>query len=278
VGSRRPPESPSVLDGGIVLPNEQISIDVDAVDNIIRGKGAPLIHFRAMKCPVGLEDPNDSRRTHDDHSGCSNGFVHIPIGRVTASLTSNPNKMQHQDFGWYDGSTIMATFPRFYDSDPDLQVLIRPYDRLYLEQEDILTGTWEVMARRKDGRPDRFEFPITKIEHLLDSNNKPYTAADYRITNGDIIWNDARGPELGQVYSCWYQYRPYWLVERLIHEIRLFPTHDFVSTDQVRMTRMGFGAVLQREYVHRTQPPDLQSTRDRNRQQLPPDIDEGSSV
>jgi hypothetical protein len=273
---RRDSSDPAALNGGIILPDEQVGMDPAAFDNTVRGKGAPLIHFRAIRCPVGLVDPNDVRRTHDDHTGCSNGFIYKAIGRVTATLTSNATEVRKLDIGFLDGSTVMAVFPRFYDSDPNKRVLVRPFDRFYLEQEDLLTGTWDVAKRRLDGNNDRFEFPSVQVEHLVDSDGVWYLQNhDFDLTpSGDLAWRAGKGPSIGTVYTAWYQYRPYWLVDRLVHELRLFPTHDFVETDKVKMERLGFGAVLQREYVHRTQTPDDQAPDKQNQQKLPPDLDE----
>jgi len=271
----RQPEKPAILDGGVILPSEQMAMDPSALDNVVRGKGAPLIHFRALRCPVGLVDPTDVRRPHPDHSGCSNGFLYVSIGRVTASLSSNATQQEKRDYGWYDGSTIVAVFPRFYDSDPAKRVLVKPYDRFYLEQEDLLTGTWDLTQRRKDGHADRLEFPAVQVEHIIDSQSRRYGPEDFEIIEaGDIQWKSNRGPALGQCYSIWYQYRPYYIVERLIHELRLFPTHGFVDTNEIKMERLGFGAVLQREFVHRTQTPDDQAPDKQNRQKLPPEDDE----
>jgi hypothetical protein len=265
-----------VLDGGIMLPSEQMGMDLESFDNVVRGKGVPLIHHRAMRCPVGLIDPTDVRRIHEDHSGCSNGFLYKAIGRVTTTLTSNAAEIKRQEFGWFDGSTVMATFPRYYDSDGDKRVLIKPYDRFYLEQQDLLTGTWELTKRRLDGAPDKFEFAIVQVEHLIDSCQKEYFQhIDFDIlASGDLSWRDGKGPNVGSVYTAWYQYRPYYYVERLIHELRLYPTADYLSPEEVRMERLGFGAVLQREYVHRTQTPDDQAPDKQKQQKQLPDIDE----
>lgn len=275
----KPDNNTPTLFGGIILPNDQAVADPAAFDTTIRGKGAPLIHYRAIRCPVGLVDPSDVRRTHDDHSGCSNGFIYKPMGRVTTTLTSNSAEVKKLDLGYIDGSTILAVFPRFYDTDVnntiEKRVLIRPFDRFYLEQQDLLTGTWDLTKRRLDGKPDRLEFPAVNVEHLVDSGNNWYYAnKDFDLNSiGDIIWRDTKGPAGGIVYSVWYQYRPFYVVERLVHELRLFPTTDYVQTDKVIMERLGFGAVLQREYVHRTEVQDDLAPDRMKRQAQTPDLD-----
>ena len=274
----RQSETPTLM-GGIILPNDQVGMDPAAFDNVVRGKGAPLIHYRAIRCPVGLVDPSDVRRTHDDHSGCSNGFIFKAMGRVTTTLTSNATELKKLDMGDLDGSSIVAVFPRFYDGTEETplqkRVLIRPFDRFFLEQQDLLTGTWDLTSRRLDGAPDRLEFPAVQVEHLVDSAAAWYFAGkDFDLNAiGDIVWRDTKGPTAGTVYSVWYQYRPFYVVERLLHELRLFPTVDYVQTDKIVMERIGFGAVLQREYIHRTQKADAAAPDPQKQQAAPPDLD-----
>jgi hypothetical protein len=268
------PTVPSIFDGGIVLPNEVVGMDLEAFDNVVRGKGVPCIHHRAMKCPVGMIDQDDIRKPHADHIGCSNGMLYTPIGRVTVTMTSNSTELRNLDMGFYDGSSCLATFPRFYDSDPNKRVIIRPYDRIYFEQEeDMFVGTWEVTARRLDGRDDQMEFPIVQVENLVDSSGTKYKQGiDFDLSGGNIKWRDNKGPELGTVYSVWFLHVPFYYVDRLIHEIRLFPTRNFVDPSQLKMTRLGSGAVLQREYVYRTQHPDNQvAVKNQGRQKHSPD-------
>ena len=52
-----------------------VSFDPDAFDDALRAQGVQYVHWRAMRCPVGLTDRYSERRVHDDHSGCSNGHT-----------------------------------------------------------------------------------------------------------------------------------------------------------------------------------------------------------
>ena len=274
--SHNKPQEPTILGGGIILPNEQMGLDVTALDNVVRARGVPLIHMRAIKCPVGLLDPSDMRRTHEDHAGCSNGFLYYPQGRVTATLTSNATQLERLDVGFIDGSTIMATFPRYYDSDPDKRVMVRPFDRFYIDQADILTGTWVVTRRRMDDNNDRLEFPAVQVEILVDSNNVSYFQnIDFDLVKGDIAWRSGKGPDVGTVYSCWFQHVPFWYCERMLHELRLWPEPYFLDTNNIHLERSGSGAILVREYAHRTETPDENAPeKTKDKQGLPPDIDE----
>lgn len=258
-----------------LLPDEATVLDVEAFDNLVHARGVKLVHHRAIPCPVGLQDEHDISRTHPDHSGCSNGFIYKPIGRVTTIFTSNASDAKKLGEGFIDGSTVAATFPRFYDSDETKRVMVRPFDRLYLEEEDLVVAIWDKIHRRNDGLADRVEFPIVHVEHLVDSTLAWWKeGAHFDIAQGNIVWREGQGPAPGTVYTAWYTYRPWWYVDRLVHEIRITPVPDAIDTNLVAMERMAYGAVLQREYVYRNQQNDDQAPSNRGRQQRAPDSPE----
>lgn len=257
------------------LPDEMTTLDVAAFDNLVRGRGVKLVHHRAIACPVGLTDENDIHRTHADHSGCNNGFIYKPIGRVTAVFTSNATDPRKLEEGFVDGSTVAVTFPRFYDDPEDKRVMVRPIDRLYLEEEDLLVAIWDKTHRRNDGLPDRVEFPVVHVEHLVDANNAWWKeGAHFDIAAGNIVWREGQGPAPSTVYTAWYTYRPYWYVDRLVHEIRVTPVPDAIDTSLVAQERMAYGAILQREYIYRNQQNDDQAPDNRGRKQRAPDSPE----
>jgi len=257
----------------ILLPKEALALDPVAFDNFCNTYGVRFIHFRAAPCPIGLDDPTDIRRTHDDHSSCSNGFIYTAIGRVTGIFSSNSTSVMKLDPAFVDGSTVSVTFPRFYDSDPGHRFLLRPYDRLFLEEEGITVGGTNLQKRRQDGRADRLNFPAVAVHQLIDSSGNGYQQGlDFIIDRGDISWLPGKGPRAGQTYSIWYEYTPYWYVSRLIHEIRVVPVASFLNAKQIHNERLSFGAILQREYVHRDKTPDLLTPDIGGRQQQVPDL------
>jgi hypothetical protein len=178
------------------------------------------------------------------------------------------------DAGFVDGSSVSVTFPRFYDHDAKRRILVRPYDRFYLEEEGVTAGGTNLMKRRQDGRPDRPSYPALAVHLLIDANGVYYIqGTDFTVDHGDILWLDGKGPAGGTVYSTWYEYQPYWYVDRLVHEIRVIPKADYVNTKTVKTERLSFAAILNREYVHRDKRPDLLSPDIGGRQQAPPDVE-----
>lgn len=257
----------------VLMPNEAVSLDPVAFDRFVGNNGVCLIHFRAIPCPVGLDSPTDIRRTHDDHSGCSNGFIYQAIGRITCLFLSNQTQIRKLDAGFVDGSSVAVTFPRFYDNDDKRRILVRPYDRFYLEEEDVTTAATNLMKRREDGRNDRPSYPALAVHHLIDSDCVNYQqGVDFILDRGDIIWIAGHGPGIGKTYSIWYEYKPYWYVQNLVHEIRVVPVKDFVDTHSIHSERLSFAAILNREFVHRDRRPDLLSPDLGGRQQQMPDL------
>lgn len=262
-----------------LLPQEAVTLDVVAFDDLVHTKGVRFVHHRAIPCPIGLTDENDIHRVHADHSGCNNGFIYRAIGRVTAVFTANATDPKKTDEGYYDGSTVVVTFPRFYDDPAGKRIYVRPIDRLYLEEEDLLVAIWDKTHRRNDDLPDRVEFPIVQVEHLIDSTGAFWVQGqDFEISAGNIVWSPGRGPTPGTVYSAWYLYRPYWYVDRLVHEVRVTPVPDVMDANLVATERLAYGAVLHREYVYRNQQNDEQAPDNKGRKQRAPDSPEPQEV
>lgn len=258
----------------VLMPHEAVAMEPAAFDAFINNNGVRLIHFRAMPCPVGLGEPTDIRRTHDDHSGCSAGFIYQAIGRVTCLFLSNQTQIRKLDAGFVDGSSVSVTLPRFYDFDAKRRVLVRPYDRFYLEEENITSAATNLMQRRQDGRSDRPSYPALKVHLLIDSDGVGYfQGVDFALDAGDINWLPGKGPAAGKVYSIYYEYQPYYYCDRLVHEIRVVPSRDFVDGNLVKTERLSFAAILNREYVHRDKRPDLLSPDLGGRQGQVPDLD-----
>lgn len=239
------------------LPSVTVSFDVEAFDQAIRSQGVRLIHFTALRCPVGLVDIGDNRRPHADHAGCSNGFLYRKAGTITALLLGNGNDPQLRDIGFIDGASFTSTFPLFYDDAcvPAKPFYVAPFDRFYLDEEAITVPTWQ-LVRANEAGVDRTNFPIVEVEQLVDSRGEFYEQCkDFEITSGQITWLPGGRrplPDLstgkGAVFSIRYRYRPFWYVSRLLHEIRITQAEDLMSSER-KLTRMQQQCMLHREFL-----------------------------
>jgi hypothetical protein len=227
------------------LPDNAVSFDADAFDDLIRNQGVRMVHWRSMRCPVGMVDPDDiMRRPHEHHQGCSNGFVYTRAGEVTCSFLGNSKEVNLRDYGRMDSAAVQVTFPRTYDDKPTTPIQMCQYDRLFLKEEAITVVNWHTFAAHVTGR-DRLQFPAVTVNDLMDAHGKTYVAGlDFDIVEGQIVWRGV-GPGAGTVCSVRYSYRPFWYVERMIHEVRVAQVEDdYGNRNLIRMPQQ---ASLKRE-------------------------------
>lgn len=240
---------------------EAFNFDVDAFDDAIRSQGVMLEHYRAMRCPVGIIDRDDTvRRPHEHHEGCSNGFIYTKVGCFQALFTGNGSSSDSRDQGLAESSSAQITAPRFYaapEGTPQHEckdrVLLAPYDRLYYPDASFVVGNWELVEAHPSGR-DRLSFPAERITAVIDNTGKRYSDADWTVENGWLVWKGSNQPGLdsgtgkGRIYTVHFVYRPFWYVQKLNHEIRVAAIDD---PELGRISeRMPQGATIQREYVY----------------------------
>lgn len=233
----------------LAFPVQAVSFDPSAFDEAIHSQGVKLTHWRGQRCPVGMTDKYDHRRPHDDHSGCSNGFIYTKAGTVTALFTGNSYEERQQDVGLLDGSTVQVTTPRFYDEGPEVRITV--FDRLYLKEEGITVEHWELVEAHVTGR-DKLKFPVVKVVDVIDANNRRYDPGDYTVENGQLVWTNGGGPGFnaqlnkGVIYSVRYEYVPYFYIQRIAHQVRVAQVETQLERVVMRMPQ---SMTISREYV-----------------------------
>lgn len=236
---------------------EAHSFDVEAFNDALRSQGVSLVHYRAMVCPIGISDKDDTmRRVHIDHPGCSGGYLYKKIGTITALFVGQTTDPTFEDIGMLDGSTVSASFPRKYD-DTDVDVHVVKFDRFYLNDDRILWPQWELVEHNAVALRDRLKYPAKKVEHLIDNQGNEYKeCVDFDVdADGQIKWRmDGKTPgfqdgtaQRGRIYTVWYLYQPYWYCKRLVHDLRVVQAED--ESGQRRTMRMPSQAMLVRENV-----------------------------
>lgn len=255
------------------LPDAAVSFDVDQFDNAIRNHGVNFVHWRSMRCPVGMIDEYDTRRPHEDHSGCSNSFLYTRAGDIRALFSGNSTGVSMTEIGAMDGSTVTITLPRVYDSGEP--VYIAPFDRLYLAEEAVVVVNWQLF-RHSISSQDKLSFLAVTVQDLVDAQGRRYVQGqDFEVRQGRINWigkTPGADPQSGQgqVCSIRYTYRPYWYVKQLVHEVRVSQA-DNPYTGEREVHRMPQMVVLQREYVFEKQERDEMAPDREQRQVKPPD-------
>jgi hypothetical protein len=244
------------------IPAHQVSLDIDAFNELIRGQGVRLVHYRAIRCPVGMTDIGDNRRPHPDHEGCSNGFLYTKVGVITGLFTGNSKNKRQDEVGFWDGSTAQVSFATTYDDSDDTHFYVCPYDRFYLDEPTLLVATWQLFQHHASGR-DRLKFPVESVDILVDARGNRYHAgSDFSIKDGQLVWTGLTrpSPELdagpglgtsldrGAVCSVWYRYRPYYYCAMVQHDLRVTQVNnEFDGTRSIQ--RMPMAAVLHREFI-----------------------------
>ena len=244
------------------IPRHQISWDVDAFDDALRSQGVSLIHWTATRCPVGMTDIGDHQRPHPDHSGCQNGFLYTQAGVITALFTGNGKSKRGDELGWWDGSTVQVSTPRFYDDPPEERFYPAPFDRFYLNEESLVVPTWQLFIHHESG-VDRLKYPVSKVISLTDARGDSYHEGDdFLVVGGTIQWRGTKRPtpelaigpgmsgvgsDRGAVCSVRYLYRPYYYVGQVAHEIRVSQVSAPDGSRSIQ--RMPQALVLHREYL-----------------------------
>jgi hypothetical protein len=248
------------------IPSTLVSFDADAFDEAIRSQGVRLVHYQALPCPVGLTNLDDNRRPHEDHAGCTNGFLYGKAGVVTGLFTGNSKHKVPDEMGFWDSSTVQISLPRFYD-ECDQRLYIAPFDRLYLDDEHLNVVTWQRYIHSDDG-VDRLKYPVVEVVRLVDNAGIVYQEGDdFVVQQGLIKWVGRQPVPLtgtdsdrGAICAIRYTYRPYWYVGQLMHELRVTQ----ITGDTGRHTeKMPQQILAHREYVAQTkdqQPPGSAGT------------------
>jgi hypothetical protein len=248
-----------------VFPQQALSFDPDAFDLAITSQGVELVHWRAMRCPVGMIDRYDSRRPCDDHQGCSNGFVYTCAGIVQALFTSVNNSRDPNDIGVLDGSTVQVTTPRFYDDTEHEfggEIFVVPFDRFYLKEEQVLVEHWQLVEHHITGK-DKLSFPVVSVVDIIDAKGRRYSIGEeFDIVDGQIVWRDDLGPGFdvdankGVIYSVRYRYRPFWYCSRVNHQVRV---GQIETLEERKLIRFPQSFQLQREQIFEKQMADKEA-------------------
>jgi len=232
------------------IPYDPLNFDSVAFNNFISANGVAFDHYKAVLCPLGKVD-DGMRSPHHPPGHCSNGYIYKFAGVVTASFTNNAVTTQLSDIGLLDGSVVQVTFPQKYD-DSDKQVIVQTFDRFYIKDLAIVVPTSQLVEAHVTGT-DRLNFKAEYVEYLMDSRgNEYFEGSDFQVMDGSIVWTGSNRPlfdadlNKGTMYSVRYAYTPFFYVSRLMHEVRIFHTTDFM-TNARKVVRAPYAAFLSRE-------------------------------
>jgi hypothetical protein len=123
-------------------------------------------------------------------------------------------------------------------------------------------------------------FPAIRVEYLVDNRGDSYKQGqDFALLAGQIMWlpgGRRPAPDLetgrGAIISVRYYYRPFWLVSRLLHEIRVSQVENILEGTS-SLIRMPQQALLNREflYLSESNDPEAKMPNSPRQQQAPED-------
>lgn len=253
---KRQPKTPSGNQLINNLVHYQNSFDKDAFDHLIRSQGVKMVHYRAIPDPRGLSARGDNHGTGTNRQSID-GYLYKEAGEVTCFLSSNSNTPRAAESSILEHATAYITAPDFYDDKPDCPVLLSSWDRFYLKDIEIRSVTSQEIEASQTGT-DILQFPATCVEHIIDAHGIEYAEGkDFEITpEGHIRWIGQNRPGFdpvvgrGRVYAIRFRYTPFFVVNRLLHEIRVSQVTN-PSTGKRSLERMPYQVQVVREYIFR---------------------------
>jgi hypothetical protein len=259
------------------LAEYQQSFDIEAFDHLIRSQGVKVIHYRALPDPSGMASLGDVHAVQSKRKS-SDGFIYKPAGEMHIWFSSNSSDWNIEVEGMIKHDTAVVTTPHKYEDCPEKDVILAPYDRFYLKDVEVRVVAMQYVEANSTG-VDKLQYPVVCVEHLEDADGKEYFEdKDFTITpEGFIKWITQNRPGFnektmrGTVYAIRYRYTPYFVIARLMHEIRLSQITDPATFDR-KLTRMPFQALVIREHVLSDQNRDANSHILDQRFQLAPPV------
>jgi hypothetical protein len=257
----------------------QLSFDLDVQDKFITSYGVELEHWAAIPSPLGKREKGDYRRGENLDTITSNGFLYRKKGCFTAVFLSNSKNKGPMDGGIIDMSTARLTLPRFYNKNglaDGERIYLAPGDKVYVANKNIDTHVIDEQEMEYEPNRDNMsQFPVCKVEFLIDSNNIEYFQdVDFKVTQeGNIRWigkNPGIDPNTGKgrVYSMRYVYNAHWYITMLLNEVRI---GQVTVQGERKEQRMPYHCQIMREYMFHnrnnssTQPTEKPKKEDKSR-------------
>lgn len=252
---KRSPRKPKGVQRNLRFFEAQTSYDLAAFRNFINSQGVRVVHYRAVPDPTGKTSRGDNHAIDGQSRRSSDGFVYEEAGTMQVLFYSNSEQENFVTEGAIEYSTAYMTLPDVYEDRPDCPVLVMPWDRFFLKDIEIRVLARQEVEASATGT-DRLNFPATCVESIRDANGVRYEEGQhFEITqDGHIRWLTQHRPgwnqELGRgtIYAIRYRYTPFFVCNKLLHEIRVSQITD-LNTQERKVERMPYQIEVLRENV-----------------------------
>ena len=208
----------------------------------------------AIPDPRGMASRGDNRDALNLRPRDSDGYIYKNVGELYAWFHNNSKDTRVEDLGDLAFSSANITVTRYYNGTNE-PVVLTAWDRFYLSDIEISVCSLQYMEASSTG-VDRLQFPAVQVIDLIDANGEEYHQdKDFILTpEGWIKWTGQRrpgyNPTIGRetVYAVRYNYTPFFIVDRILHEIRVTNVTDPVSFTR-KLERMPYEVLVMRENV-----------------------------
>ena len=180
-------------------------------------------------------------------------MVYTKAGELMGICLSNTKEVRATTGGMVDSSTAQFTpLTRYLDTGK--RVFLAPGDRLIMDESNALVSRSEVLECCPTGI-DRPKFHVVEVLDCMDAMGNRYEqGADFQVDDTGLIRWDERRPlqdvqsGMGGIYTIRYVYRPYWVVVRLMHELRMIQKQNPMTGERGSVQGPQL-ALVQREFV-----------------------------
>lgn len=232
----------------------QQSFDPEAFDHQIQSHGVRFKHMKAVPDPSGKTSRGDMIAVNKPNSANSDGFIYVEAGIVVATMSSNSSNTSIEEIGTFDHAVCYITMARNYEDNGEV-IMVNEHDKFEPCDVELKVVGTQLLESSPTG-VDRLNFPAYCIEYVIGSDGKQYKqGVDFELTSdGYVKWLNQNRPawdetrEIGQVIGVRYRYLAYFIVNRLIHEIRLALVTD-PRTQKREVIRMPYQVELARENI-----------------------------
>jgi len=250
----REPKSTDAMQMIFKLGQYAQSFDMGAFDQLISSQGVKVVHYRAVPDPTGMASIGDVHNVQSKRQS-SDGFLYKEQGELTLWFSQNTSDWSIEIEGMTKHDAAVVTSQLFYENCPEKEVILAPYDRFFLKDIEVRVVATQYVEANSTGT-DKLQYPATCVEHLIDADGKEYEEGkNFIITpEGFLKWTSQERPGFneklgrGTVYSIRYRYTPYFVVAKMLHEIRVSQVTDQMTFER-KLQRMPFQALVIREHI-----------------------------
>lgn len=224
------------------------NLRIDDFDDFVKQHGVPVKIFRTLLCP-NVKSVDGAEHEIDCEVCKGSGFLDTKPLCTLAFIQSVENSTEHFSEGYYDGNTILVTFPQGIELQYFTLMKIT-------DESDIFTER----VVRSGGNIDVLKYVAFVIHVLIDKNGQEYYQGnDFNVCEGNIDWIPGKGPDRGTIYSIHYETETQFRAIKAMHVNRFAHIRD---KDSIRIEKINEQWMMQKEF--------LVDRKDRNGNKLAP--------